>query len=136
MKPANGNSYFQIFTVVKKALDPGKTSIQITVEGKNPVTVKNPLYQLIPMVAADFVLEGDVVFAGYGINAARYDYNDLDSLEIAGKIILIMDRAPLTPDGKKCLFEDQKWLTMNGLQNENSDDDVLKSKSNSYCGRP
>jgi hypothetical protein len=116
LKPLGGNSYLQPYTVVKKSLDPEKTSVQVMVEGKDPVFVKEPLFQLIPMGAADFELEGEVVFAGYGINASKFKYNDLDSLDIAGKIILILDRAPLTPDGKKCLFEDQKWLTMNGLQ--------------------
>jgi hypothetical protein len=116
LKPANGNSYLQPYTVVTKSLDPEKTSLRVTVEGKDPVFIKEPLYQLIPMGAADFELEGDVVFAGYGINSAKYKYNDFDSLETAGKILLIMDRAPVTPDGKKCLFEEQQWLTMMGLQ--------------------
>jgi hypothetical protein len=116
LKPANGNSYLQPYTVVKKSFDPENTFIQVTEIGKNPVLIKEPLYQLIPMGAGDFELEGDVVFAGYGINAAKYKYNDFDSLETAGKILLIMDRAPLTPDGKKCLFEEQQWLTMMGLQ--------------------
>jgi len=116
LKPARGNSYLQPYTVIEKRIDIEKTSVQISEEGKNPVLIKEPIFQLIPMGASDFEIEGDVVFAGYGINAAKYKYNDLDSLQTAGKILLIMDRAPLTPDGKKCLFEDQKWLTMMGLQ--------------------
>jgi hypothetical protein len=116
LKPANGNSYFQSYTVVKKSFDLEKSSTLILNEGKDPVTIREPLYQLIPMGASDFELEGEVIFAGYGINAAKYKYNDLDSLETAGKILLIMNRAPSSPDGKKCLFEDQKWLTMMGLQ--------------------
>jgi hypothetical protein len=116
LKPVNGNSYLQPYIVVKKSSDPEKTSVQVTDEGNNPVFIKEPLYQLIPMGAGDFDIEGNVVFAGYGINAAKYKYNDLDSLETAGKILLIMDRAPLTPDGEKCLFEEQQWMTMTGLQ--------------------
>jgi hypothetical protein len=116
LKPANGNSYFQQYTVVTKGIDIEKTSVCITTEGKDPVYIKDPLFQLMPMGPSDFEIEGDVIFAGYGINAAKYKYNDLDSLETSGKILLVMDRAPLSPDGKKCLFEDQNWLTMMGLQ--------------------
>jgi hypothetical protein len=116
LKPANGNSYFQEYSIVNKSFDPGKTQLIVSSEGQNDVTVREPFYQLLPTGADDFEIEGDVLFAGYGINAAKYKYNDLDSLSMAGKIILIMDRAPMTPDGEKTQFEDQKWLTMSGLQ--------------------
>jgi hypothetical protein len=116
LKPANGISFFQPYSVVEKGMDTEKTSIQITKDGKNSVIIKEPMFQFMPMEAADFELEGDVVFAGYGINAPKYRYNDLDSIETADKILLIMDRAPLTPDNKRCQFEDQQWLTMMGFQ--------------------
>ena len=117
LKSLNGIGFIQQYTVVKKSLDPGKTMVQVIADGQAPVVIKEPLYQIVPMVAADFELEGEVVFAGYGIKADKYNYNDFDTLTLAGKILLVMDRAPTTPDGKKCLFEDQKWLTpMTGLQ--------------------
>jgi hypothetical protein len=116
LKPANGNSFTMEYTIVKKSIDPEKTAVQVTTEGRAPVIIKEPLYQLVPMGAGDFELEGEVVFAGYGIKADKYKYNDLDTLTITGKILLVMNRAPSTPDGKKCLFEDQKWMTSNGLQ--------------------
>ena len=116
LKPLNGNSFIQLYSVEKKSLDPEKTIVQITTEGQSPVIVKEPLYQLVPMGASNFELEGEVVFAGYGIKAEKYNYNDLDTLTLAGKILLIMNRAPSGPDGKKCLFEDQKWMTTTGLQ--------------------
>jgi hypothetical protein len=115
LKPANGNSYVQTYTVVEKSYDMEKTAVQITADGKTPILIKEPLYQILPEGAGDFELEGDVAFAGYGINAAKFKYNDLDSLDIAGKILLIMNRAPTTPDGKKCLFEEQRWLSIMGL---------------------
>lgn len=116
LKPGNGNSYFQQYTVVTKSFDPDKTFIAVTPESKSSVIIREPIYQLMPMGPADFEIEGDVVFAGYGINAAKFKYNDLDSLDMAGKIILIMNRAPMTADGKKTLFEDQRWLSIAGLQ--------------------
>jgi hypothetical protein len=116
LKPGNNNSYFQQYQVVSKSFDPDKTSITIIPGTEDPVIIREPIYQLMPMGAADLEIEGDVLFAGYGINAAKFKYNDLDSLDLTGKIILIMSRAPMTADGRKTLFEDQRWLSFTGLQ--------------------
>ena len=116
LKPANGDSYYQYYTVVRKSMDPAKTVVEVSHKGGEPKIINEKLFQLIPMGASDFQLEGDVVFAGYGIKADKYNYNDIDTLKLAGKIVLIMDRAPTEPDGKTCRFGDNNWLTMNGLQ--------------------
>jgi hypothetical protein len=116
LKPANGNSFFQHYTVVEKLIDPGKTNITVITEGKDSVSIKEPFFQLYPIWPSDFELEGEVVFAGYGIKEDKNNYNDFDSLETTGKILLVMNRAPMTKDGNKCLFEDQKWIAKTGLQ--------------------
>lgn len=116
LKPLNGTSFIHSYSVIRKSIDPEKTIVQVVPDGQPPVVIKEPLYQLVPMVAGDFELEGEVVFAGYGIRSDKYNYNDFDTLTLAGKILLVMDRAPSTPDGKKCLLEDEKWMTPNGLQ--------------------
>jgi len=76
LKPANGTSYFQPYAVMKKTMDPNKTKVQIISNGKDTVTVKNPMFQLVPTGPSDFTLEGEVVFAGYDIkvlnNVAGY----------------------------------------------------------------
>jgi hypothetical protein len=110
LRPANGDSYFQPYTVLEKSMDPEKSNIQVITGRKDTVTIKDPFLQLIPTGPSDFVLDGEVVFAGYGIKADKYKYNDLDSLKTDGKIILVMDRAPTSEDGKKCLFEEPNWL--------------------------
>jgi hypothetical protein len=115
LKPAGGTDYYHPYTVIKKSIDLEKSYAKIA-DGKDSIFVKEPLFQLVPMGASDLEIDGDVIFAGYGINASKYKYNDLDSLDMAGKILLIMNRAPSSPDGKKCLFEDQKWMGITGLQ--------------------
>ena len=70
----------------------------------------------MPMGPADMTIEGDIVFAGYGIKSTKYHYNDLDSIQLEGKIVLVMDRAPMSEDGKKCQFDDPNWLTMMSFQ--------------------
>ena len=116
LRPANGNSFFQPYTIVEKSMDPDKTNIQIITAGKDTVTNKQPFFQLLPTGPSDFVLEGEVIFAGYGIKADKYKYNDLDGLDTEGKIILVMDRAPTSEDGKTCLFDEPNWIKAMSFQ--------------------
>jgi hypothetical protein len=115
LKPANGNNYIQSYSVLKKSIDATRTMVQVFNVGKDSITIREPLYQLIPFVASDFTVEGEVVFAGYGIKSDKYKYNDFDSLQTEGKVLLVMDRAPMSDDGKKCKFEEPAWTTMIGL---------------------
>jgi len=116
LRPANGNSYFQPYYVIKKTIDPEKTLIQIISNSKDTLTIKEPIFQIVPTGPSDFILEGDVVFAGYGIKADKYKYNDLDSLKTEGKILLVMERAPMSEDGKKCQFEEPGWSSSMNFQ--------------------
>lgn len=116
LKPVSGNSYLYPYLTVRKSIDPVKSYIQIKADGKEGAEIRKPIYQLYPMGASDFELEGEVVFAGYGLRQDRYKYDDFDTLNITDKILLIMDRAPVAQDGKKGQFEDQKLMTINGLQ--------------------
>ncbi|MBE3087143.1 MAG: M28 family peptidase [Bacteroidetes bacterium] len=116
LKPANGTSYFQPYAVMKKTMDPNKTKVQIISNGKDTVTVKEPMFQLVPTGPSDFTLDGEVVFAGYGIKADKYKYNDFDNLKTEGKILLVMDRAPMSENGEKCLFEEPNWSSAMSFQ--------------------
>lgn len=81
LKPANGANYFQPYSVLKKSMDPHKTRIQIVSGGKDTATIREPIFQLVPSGPSDFILEGEVVFAGYGIKADKYKYNDFDNIK-------------------------------------------------------
>ena len=116
LKPANGNSYFQYYTVVEKLIDPSKTVVKVITQGQDSSIISEPFFQIYPVGPSDFDFSGEVIFAGYGIKEDKYKYNDFENLETAGKILLVMDRAPMTPDGKKCLFDDQSWMTGTGFQ--------------------
>jgi Zn-dependent M28 family amino/carboxypeptidase len=114
--PANGTSYFQPYPVIKKSMDPDKTSIQIISESKDTVTLKDPFFQLVPTGPSDLIIDGEVVFAGYGIKADKYNYNDFGNLQTEGKILLAMGRAPMSEDGKKCQFAEPNWTTSRNFQ--------------------
>ncbi|TAL59897.1 MAG: M28 family peptidase [Bacteroidetes bacterium] len=116
LKPANGNSYFQPYNVLKKSMDPDKTSIQVISDSKDTVIIRDPMFQLIPTGPSDLILDGEVVFAGYGIKADKYKYNDFENLKTEGKILLVMNRAPMSADGKKSKFEEPAWSSGMGFQ--------------------
>lgn len=116
LKPANGNSYYQPYYVMEKMIDQEKSYITIASEGKDSITIKEPMRQLFPVGAGDFRIEGDVAFAGYGIKADKYNYNDLADLKPEGKIILIMTRSPLSEDGSNFLFEEPVWSSFMSIQ--------------------
>ena len=42
----------------------------------------------------DGQVEAPVVFAGYGITAPEYDYDDFSELEVEGKIVFILRHEP------------------------------------------
>ncbi|MCJ7448560.1 MAG: M28 family peptidase [Bacteroidales bacterium] len=111
LKPANGNSYFQPYTIVDKKFDPEKTMIQVISKGNDTATIKKPVYQWMPTGPSDLILDGEVIFAGYGIKADKYAYNDLEGLTTEGKILLVMSRAPTSEDGQKFLFEGTQWAS-------------------------
>ena len=94
LKPANGSSYFQPYSIVKNSMDPEKTMIQVIEKGKDTVTFRQPIYQLVPTGPTDFTLDGEVVFAGYGLKQDKYGYNDFADIKTPGKILLVMTGAP------------------------------------------
>jgi len=116
LRPANGTSYLQPYTVIKKSVDNEKSSVTIFRNENDSIPVREQILQLFPLGAGDFEVEGNVVFAGYGIKADKYKYNDLENISTEGNILLIMTRSPLSEDGKKFLFEEQVWSSFMSIQ--------------------
>jgi hypothetical protein len=116
LKPANGTSYLQPYSIMKKLIDPEKSLIKVYSSGKDSVKLAEPMIQLFPAGASDFEIEGEVVFAGYGIKADKYKYNDLENITPEGKILLMMNRSPLSEDGTRYLFEEPVWSSFMSIQ--------------------
>jgi len=116
LKPANGNSYFQPYSLIKKSIDPEKTTIKILTGKNDSVLIKKPVFQLSPTGPSDFIFGGEVAFAGYGLKIDKYKYNDFENIKTEGKILIVMTRAPSSPDGKTFLFEGTPWNSFSSLQ--------------------
>ncbi len=118
LKPANGSAYLQPYTVMKKLIDPEKSMIKIKSGANDSVMMMQPMIQLFPAGASDFELEGEVAFAGYGIKSEQYKYNDLENLKTEGRILLIMNRSPLSEDGTKFIFKEPVWSSFMSIQSK------------------
>ncbi|MCX6333226.1 MAG: M28 family peptidase [Bacteroidia bacterium] len=105
LKPANGTSFYQPYTLTKNTMNPDKTMIKVIIGNSDTVTIKKPIYQLIPTGPADYDVSGEVIFAGYGLKQDKYGYNDFENLKAEGKILLVMAGSPTSEDGKTSLFE-------------------------------
>jgi hypothetical protein len=116
LKPANGTSYLQPYSIMEKSIDPKKSMIKIFSSGMDSVKLTEPMIQLFPAGASDFEIEGEVAFAGYGIKADKYNYNDLENIKPEGKILLLMNRSPLSEDGTRYLFEEPIWSSFMSIQ--------------------
>ena len=115
LKPANGNSYLQPYYVSRSTMDPEKTVIRVAHKGQDTLTFHDTVFQLIPVGPSDFSVEGEVVFAGYGLKQDKYHYNDFENIETDGKILLVMTGAPSDAEGKYA-FEGTNWKSFMGLQ--------------------
>jgi hypothetical protein len=116
LKPADGASYYQPYTVTRSEYDTALTLIQVAQEGKDSVIINRPFYQLLPTGPSNINIDGEVVFAGYGLKQDEYNYNDFENINPEGKILLIMSGAPLSDDGKTYRFREMNRGSFNSVQ--------------------
>jgi Zn-dependent M28 family amino/carboxypeptidase len=95
LQPGNGSSYLQEVPMVSIASTPEPT-----------MRVKSPNGSFTIRAYDDYVIwanktEGDVnldntelVFAGYGVVAPEYNWNDYQGLDVKGKVVLVMVNDP------------------------------------------
>jgi hypothetical protein len=99
LRPAgDGGGYLQRFEVLTGVrLGPG-ASIEVTAPGAAPRTFAGGS-EFVPFTfSADGDVEGDVVFAGYGITAPPLGYDDYAGLDARGKVVLVMRGEPRASD--------------------------------------
>lgn len=96
LQPANGGSYFQEVPLlsVRTNIDGGRVKIK----GRHgTVTLRQKDDLLVWSVRGDkkTVLKNEeIVFAGFGINAPEFGWNDYAHLDVKGKIVVVMVNDP------------------------------------------
>ena len=95
LEPGNGSSYFQEIPMVVITADP---AARLEVESaKEAVTfaLKAEFVAKTLRVAEETALAGsEMVFAGYGIVAPEYQWNDYEGLDVRGKTVVVLVNDP------------------------------------------
>ncbi|MEW6506807.1 MAG: M28 family metallopeptidase [Bacteroidota bacterium] len=93
--PLNGDSYLQPVPFVeispeypKQLLIKGKSGSVVLNHGNDFVAVTKRIEEKIE------VLNSDIVFAGYGIVAPEYNWNDYEGIDVKNKIVIVMVNDP------------------------------------------
>ncbi|WP_295648020.1 M28 family metallopeptidase [uncultured Mucilaginibacter sp.] len=103
--PGNNGSYFQDVPMVQVT---GTPSATMEISGKTHISLKK---------TEDFVVfsrhedaniqlkDAPMVFAGYGIVAPEYHWNDYAGLDVKGKVVVVLVNDPGFKSGDKTLFK-------------------------------
>jgi len=103
LKPLSGDSYYQDFEVTTNARLGGKNEIRYA-NGKKKGSLKFQ-QDFVPLnLSSDGKISGGVVFAGFGITAPEYKYDDYAGLDVKDKIVLLLRHEPQEFDDKS-VFE-------------------------------
>lgn len=99
LKPLSGDSYYQDFEVTTSARLGGKNAASY-VNGRQKSSLKFQ-QDFVPLnLSSDGKISGGVVFAGYGITAPEYNYDDYAGLDVKDKIVLVLRHEPQEFDEK------------------------------------
>ncbi|MCK4748753.1 MAG: M20/M25/M40 family metallo-hydrolase, partial [Bacteroidales bacterium] len=110
------NGFQQHYIIEEKAYDKENSHITITDSGIGSVINTDPFYIFSGGSDSQIIIEGEVVFAGYGINDEEHHYNDYENIDIIDKVVLIMNRAPMNEEGTEAQFDHDKWTSRRSFQ--------------------
>jgi hypothetical protein len=107
-------TYLQSYQLTRTSLFKDSTWLDLDQNGRK-ILLSSPSLIVAPLPESDLIVQAPVVFAGYGINSPEDDYYDLKKIDAKDKILMVLDRAPTTADGKKGLLKDERWMTSANL---------------------
>ncbi|HTB18156.1 MAG TPA: hypothetical protein VK708_08560, partial [Bryobacteraceae bacterium] len=103
LKPPSGDSYYQNFDVTTSARLGQKNSLSYST-GNRPEALQFQ-QDFVPLnLSSAGEVSGNVVFAGFGITAPEYNYDDYSGLDVKGKVVLLLRHEPQEFD-EKSVFE-------------------------------
>lgn len=106
LEPGNGDSYFQDVPMVN-ITTAAAASMQVE-SAKGNFTLKGFDDYVIWTDKTDSLItldKSDLVFAGYGVVAPEYNWNDYDGLDVKGKVVLVLVNDPGYNSGDSSLFK-------------------------------
>ena len=111
LEPAGTDSYLQPFTVITGAHLKGRNNFTVVrgIDGKHELKAKQ---DFVPFsFSASGSALGPVVFAGYGISADEFHYDDYAGIEVKDKIVVVMRYEPSSFGGKHGMTQHSQLVT-------------------------
>src|ERR1700692_287246 len=103
LKPLSGDSYYQDFEVTTSARMGAQNQVSYTLDRQKKALKFQQ--DFVPLnVSSAGKVSGEVVFAGYGVTAPEYNYDDYAGLDVKDKIVLVLRHEPQEFD-EKSVFE-------------------------------
>ncbi|MGI8742774.1 MAG: M28 family peptidase [Bryobacteraceae bacterium] len=93
LRPLDGNGYYQNFDVTTSARL-GSHNSMVYEEGHHKHALKLQQDYVPLNLSARGKVSGQVVFAGYGITAPEYNYDDYAGIDVKGKLVLVLRHEP------------------------------------------
>jgi len=93
LKPLFKKSYFQEFPFISSISYSGKNYCEIDLNKAKLTPILNTGYAAAPF-SGNAEVNGNLVFAGYGISAPDLKYDDYKDIDVKGKIVIIMRYHP------------------------------------------
>jgi hypothetical protein len=110
LKPVGDNgTYFQNMDLVYGDLDRDHTTLTAEIAGVHHAFAMNQDFRWVRSSLRPTTSCGSIVFAGYGIDAPEYGYNDFAGVDLKGKIALVLPREPQANDANSKFMG--KWDT-------------------------
>ncbi|HEY2013072.1 MAG TPA: M28 family peptidase [Bryobacteraceae bacterium] len=96
LAPANHGSYLQEFPLIGYRTDPQSRQLVLTRKGESKPF--RPGSGFTGAFSRKLDIKAAVAFAGYGITAPEYGYDDYANLDASGQIVLMFDHEPQEDD--------------------------------------
>ena len=98
-KPAGSNGYYQPVKFVVREINEKESSLALVRGDKTtPLTLGEEAYFNTRIKLAPG-MEAPLVFVGYGLNIPEKNYNDLEGLDLKGKVVVVILGSPSTIPG-------------------------------------
>ena len=97
LKPGGTDGYFQPFNIAgpPRLGSPNAAALKVAADGKGDAAELAFGKDFTPLAASqNGKFAGELVFAGYGIQAPDLKYDDYAGLDVAGKVVVVLRRAP------------------------------------------
>jgi Zn-dependent M28 family amino/carboxypeptidase len=104
VKPGVDTSFFQRVPIDIIAAD--QKGIRVSVSGKSTLSLAQGREVVVwaGSAAETTSTKAELVFAGYGVNAPEYKWNDFRNVDVKGKILLVLVNDPPAPAAEPTLF--------------------------------